>query len=131
ATAAIPLVVCGDVNDGPGFDTSEMRLKASGVETLMGSVWKPELVLGNAIFDTLSSREQDRLDFDDLSTTSFPDPIFADTFHRVWIDHVLYTRNAPRGWVSEAAILRAFGDLPYWRVSDHAPVVATVTVARP
>jgi endonuclease/exonuclease/phosphatase family metal-dependent hydrolase len=130
-TADIPLVVCGDINDGPGFDTSEMRLKASGIETLMGSVWKPELALGNAIFDTLPERDRDRLDFDDLSTTSFADPIFEGTYHRVWIDHILYTRNAAAGWVSGGEIVRDFGGDPplrYWEVSDHAPVVAEATV---
>ncbi|MEM7709916.1 MAG: hypothetical protein AAF264_04045 [Pseudomonadota bacterium] len=134
ATAEMPLIVCGDINDGPGFDTSEMRLKASGIETLMGTVWKPRLALGNAVFDTLPPADRDRLNFEDLSTTSFEDPIFAGTYHRVWIDHILYTRNAPEGWVSEAAIVRDFaGDpvLPYWRVSDHAPVVATVRLDAP
>lgn len=133
-TAAIPLIVCGDINDGPGFDTSEMRLKASGIETLMGTVWKPDLTLGNAIFDRLDADDRDRLNFEELSTTSFADPIFDGTYHRVWIDHILYTRNAPPGWVSEGEIVRDFGGDPvlrYWEVSDHAPVAATVTVAPP
>lgn len=124
-----PLIVCGDINDGPGFDSSEMRLKASGIETLMGTVWKPHLALGNALFDTLSEKEKMRLDFEDLSTTSFEDPIFDGKYHRVWIDHVLYTRNAGDGWVTNARIPRKIpGDppLPYYKISDHFPVVATV-----
>ena len=47
-TKHIPLLVCGDINDGPGMDASERRLNTSGVERLMGTVWKPHLSLGNA-----------------------------------------------------------------------------------
>jgi len=132
ATMETPLIVCGDINDGPGFDTSEMRLKASGVETIMGTPWKPDLVLGNAVFDTLPEDRRARLDFEGLSTTSFADPIFNRTYHRVWIDHILYTRNGPSDWVRDAAIERVIpggggaADLPYWRISDHFPVTAMV-----
>lgn len=131
-TAGMPLIVCGDINDGPGFDTSEMRLLASGVETIMGSVWRPHLSLGNALFDSLSEKDRAELDFGSLSTTRFPDPIFNDTQHRVWIDHILYSRNAPAGWVSEAQIPRETADgLEYWKISDHFPVTARVTLPVP
>lgn len=126
-TAAMPLIVCGDINDGPGFDTSEMRLLASGVETIMGSVWRPHLSLGNALFDTLPPRDREALDFGALATTRFPDPIFNDTHHRVWIDHILYSRNAPAGWVGAAAIPRETAEgLEYWKISDHFPVTAEI-----
>ena len=129
-TADVPLVVCGDINDGPGFDTSEMKLKASGIETLMGSVWKPNLTLNNALFESLSDRAQERLDFSDLFTTSFADPIFNSTYHRVWIDHILYTSNGPNGWVKNASVIRDEVEpgLPFWKISDHYPVVATVSL---
>ncbi|MBM2575935.1 endonuclease/exonuclease/phosphatase family protein [Jannaschia sp. Os4] len=134
-TADVPLIVCGDVNDGPGFDTSEMRLKASGIETLMGSVWKPDLTLGNAAFDALPEGRRRALDFRDLATTSFQDPIFEATRHEVWIDHILYSRNAPPGWVSDCAKVERFaeggGSIPFHWVSDHAPVAATVTLDPP
>lgn len=128
-TRDIPLVACGDINDGPGFDTSEMRLNASAVETLMGSVWWPDLTLGNALFDRLGEKDKKALDFEDNYTTSFADPIFNRTYHRVWIDHVLYSRNAPAGWVSRATIERRIPDepaLPYYRISDHFPVTARI-----
>ncbi|MDP5308016.1 endonuclease/exonuclease/phosphatase family protein [Paracoccus spongiarum] len=126
-TAGIPLVVCGDINDGPGFDTSEMRLLASGVETVMGTVWRPRLSLGNALFDGLSPADQEALNFEDLGTTRFPDPIFNDVHHRVWIDHILYSRNAPQGWVREARIPReTAGGTEYWKISDHFPVTALI-----
>ncbi|MGP1352520.1 MAG: endonuclease/exonuclease/phosphatase family protein [Parasphingopyxis sp.] len=130
ATKDIPLIVCGDINDGPGFDTSEMKLKSSGVETLMGSVWRPYLTLGNALYDRLSDKDKAALNFEDNSTTSFADPIFNRTYHRVWIDHIVYSLNADEGWVHDADILRKVGDdgPPYYTISDHFPVVATVTL---
>lgn len=124
---ALPVIVAGDINDGPGFDTSEMRLNASGVETLMGSVWKPDLSLGNALFDALDDRDRARLDFSDVTTTRFADPIFNDTFHRVMIDHILYSRSTP-GWVSSAEVPRTTAaGTAYWKISDHFPVVAEIT----
>lgn len=130
ATKDIPLIVCGDINDGPGFDTSEMKLKASGIETLMGSVWHPDLALGNALFDRLSDKDKKRLNFEDNSTTSFADPIFNHTYHRVWIDHILYSRNGHGQWVKDADILRQIGDdgPKYYQISDHYPVVAQISL---
>jgi endonuclease/exonuclease/phosphatase family metal-dependent hydrolase len=130
ATRDVPLLVCGDINDGPGFDTSEMRLKASAVETLMGSVWQPELCLGNALFDALSVKDQQALDFEDLATTCFSDPIFNDTFHNVWIDHILYSRNGHGTWVKDGKVHAKVGNQAIWRAfpfaSDHYPISATV-----
>lgn len=124
---ALPLIVAGDINDGPGFDTSEMRLNASGVETLMGSVWKPDLCLGNALFDALDDRDRARLNFSEVTTTRFADPIFNDTYHRVMIDHILYSRNTP-GWVAPGEVPRkTAAGTEYWKISDHFPVVAEIT----
>lgn len=126
-TRDIPLIVCGDINDGPGFDTSEIKLKASGVETLMGNVWHPALTLRNALFDGLSDKDKRDLDFEGLSTTRFADPIFNDQYHRVWIDHILYSDHPAGKWVSNARVERVTGDgLQYWKISDHFPVSATV-----
>lgn len=128
-----PLIVCGDINDGPGLDASEKRLFGSGVERLMGTVWKPELCFGNALFDQLKAKDQKDLDFAGLYTTNFKDPIFNNTWHRVWIDHILYSRRGPENWVSGARVHRtAESGEPVWRAypfaSDHFPLVATVTV---
>lgn len=126
-TRDIPLIVCGDINDGPGFDTSEIKLQASGVETLMGSVWNPRLTLRNALFDGLSDKDKHNLDFEDLSTTRFADPIFNDQYHRVWIDHILYSDHPAGDWVRDAKVERVTGDgLQYWKISDHFPVSAVV-----
>jgi endonuclease/exonuclease/phosphatase family metal-dependent hydrolase len=136
-TRNIPLVVCGDINDGPGFDTSEMRLKASGVETIMGSVWEPGLTLGNALFDRLPKKKRDALDFADNFTTSFKDPIFDGQFQREWIDHILYSRNAPPGWVRDGDIVRKIpagaggAEIQLHRIADHYPVRATIALPPP
>jgi hypothetical protein len=129
-TGKIPLVVCGDINDGPGFDTSEMRLEASGVETLMGSVWEPDLTLGSALFDRLSDKDKARLNFEENYTTSFKDPIFDGQYQREWIDHLLYTRAA-KDWVKDADILRVLPGTPglqMYKVADHFPVFATISL---
>lgn len=130
ATRNIPLIVCGDINDGPGFDTSEAKLNASGIETLMGDVWRPELTLGNALFDSLKPKDQVARDFDDLATTRFKDPIFNRDFHKVWIDHVLYTRQPVSDWVKTGKVHGSMNNQPIWRAfptaSDHYPVSVKV-----
>ncbi|MEQ9439837.1 MAG: hypothetical protein RIG62_12355 [Cyclobacteriaceae bacterium] len=131
-TANIPLIVCGDINDGPGLDASEKRLFGSGIERLMGTVWKPDVCFGNALFDQLSKNDQRKLDFSDIYTTNFKDPIFNSTWHRVWIDHVLYSKNGLGSWVHDARVHRmSQSGEPVWRTyphaSDHFPIVATVS----
>jgi len=133
ATAAVPLVVCGDINDGPGLDASEKLLFGSGIEMLMGDSWTPDLALGNALYDGLTAREKRNQDFATLATSRFKDPIFNDVFHQEWIDHVLYSRNQGRQWVSGARVVRdALDGTPLYRkyphASDHSPVVVTLEV---
>ena len=58
AAERVPLIVCGDISDGPGLDSSEKRLFGSAVERLMGNVWHPELCLrgsGNMVSDRSES----------------------------------------------------------------------------
>ncbi|MEA3334721.1 MAG: hypothetical protein U9R25_02355 [Chloroflexota bacterium] len=129
-TGKTPIIVCGDINDGPGLDASEKRLYGSAVERLMGTVWKPELCLGNALFDSLTERQQEKLDFSNLSTTSFRDPIFNNTYHHVWIDHIIYSKNMPVGWVRDADVPMIYAGQPfrirYPHASDHYPVLAEI-----
>lgn len=133
-TKDIPLIVCGDINDGPGVDTSERKLNTSGIERLMGTVWKPDLTLGNALFDSLSDKHQHNIQLESIYTTSFRDPLF-DTYRKVWIDHLLYSKNKAKGWISKAEAKREFGDgnggtqmiwQKYPQASDHHPVVAEI-----
>jgi endonuclease/exonuclease/phosphatase family metal-dependent hydrolase len=133
ATAAVPLVVCGDINDGPGLDASEKLLFGSGVEMLMGDSWTPEVALGNALYDGLTATQKRNQDFETLATSRFKDPIFNDVYHQEWIDHVLYSRNQGRQWVSGGRVVRnALDGQPLYRkyphASDHSPVVVTVAV---
>lgn len=130
-TSGIPLMVCGDINDGPGMDTSERKIMGSGIERLMGSVWFPQLTLGNALFDGLKPTDQRRLRFDKIATTSYADPIFNDTYHNEWIDHLLYSRNVANKWVVNAAAVKDFTQgpiykAPYKHSSDHYPLVADI-----
>lgn len=118
-TKNIPLIVCGDINDGPGFDASEKKILGSGIERLMGSVWKPQTILGNAIYDTYKTLE--------VSTTRFADPIFNFNYkyHYVWIDHILYTQNK-NNWVKNGVIHKDMANGKIWseypHASDHQPI---------
>ncbi|MGK7394645.1 MAG: hypothetical protein ACNS62_08730 [Candidatus Cyclobacteriaceae bacterium M3_2C_046] len=128
-TKDIPLLVCGDINDGPGFDVQERRLLGSAVERLTGSVWHPHICLGNALFDTLDQDKKMNLQFDQLSTTRFRDPIFNQGYHYVWIDHILYSKNADN-WVGDAWIHKKINQQWIWQAfpdaSDHQPISAKI-----
>ncbi len=131
-TKDIPLIVCGDINDGPGFDASEMKLQVSGVETLMGSIWKPHLTLGNVIYDNMDKKDKAALDFSDIYSASFPDPIIDHTYQRVWIDHILYSHNL-QDWASDGKIWQRMPDdsyiyKKYPTASDHFPVTCLLTI---
>lgn len=130
-TRTVPLMVCGDINDGPGLDASEKRLFGSAIERLMGTVWQPDRCLRNALFDLLSAQDQQDLDFRSIFTTRFKDPIFNNVYHREWIDHVLYSANQPAPWVTQAQVHEKMADgTPIWRrfphASDHYPVSVVV-----
>lgn len=123
STKDIPLIICGDINDGPGQDASEKRLNVSGIESLMGTIWKPSLCLGNALYDALDDEDRWRIDLSSIHTTSFRDPIFG-TYRKVWIDHILYSRNLPATWIGEAAVHNVMTDGQkvwdkYRYASDH------------
>lgn len=131
-TKQIPLIVCGDINDGPGLDASERRLFASGIERLMGNIWQPSFCLGNALFDALKPKDQEELDFSSIYTTSFRDPIFNDTYQRDWIDQILYSKCQIANWVRNAQVHHYMPDkTPIWKkykyASDHHPVSIEVT----
>lgn len=133
ATKNAPLIICGDINDGPGLDASEKRLLGSGVEKLMGSIWQPGRVLRNVLFESLlNEKQQAALRFEEIATTRFRDPIFESTYHNVWIDHILCSDNQGGPWVTKGQVHRLLADNePIWQkfphASDHYPVSATVT----
>lgn len=121
------------------MDASERRLDKSGIEQLMGSVWKPHVVFGNAIFDALDVDDQRAVNLKSIYITSFKDPIF-ETYRKVWIDHILYSLSRPKGWISNAAPRHTFaGNQPnttgkiwdkYPHISDHFPVTAQIDTSR-
>jgi endonuclease/exonuclease/phosphatase family metal-dependent hydrolase len=127
----VPLVVLGDLNDGPGLDAFERVLGGSFVETLMGSVFEPERVLHNALAwmtRTAADREQ-------LWTADFPDPIVNATQwrHRIWIDHVLASPDllapgAPLAVVRDSGRIAA-KDRTARIASDHFAVHCTLRIA--
>lgn len=132
ATRNTPLIICGDINDGPGLDASEKRLFGSGIERLMGNVWKPKLALGNALFDTLTEKEKDKLDFESIYTTSFKDPIFNGVYQKEWIDHILYS-HIDKNWVANAQIHHKMSDGQFMYKkfkfsSDHIPISVEVNL---
>lgn len=129
-TKDIPLIVCGDINDGPGQDTSEKKLDVNGVERLMGTVWKPELCLGNALYDDLDADDRREIDLSSIYTTSFQDPIFRN-YRKVWIDHILYSRQPNDRWVLNSDVHHTFeGGERMWEkykyASDHFPVTIEI-----
>lgn len=125
----IPLMVMGDMNDGPGLDAFEQLLGYSFVETVMGSIFQPERILHNALW----WMSQDRETRNDLWTADFPDPIVSAPFgmrHRVWIDHILASpgmlrANSPVRLVEKSGTVapktKAARD-----ASDHFPIFCQI-----
>jgi len=88
AANALPIVVMGDLNDGPGLDPFEKMIGRSFVETVMGSIYHPPGILHNALW----WMSQDTATKKNLWTANFEDPVVRHPFHyrhRVWIDHIL------------------------------------------
>ncbi|MDD1750040.1 MAG: hypothetical protein LUO89_09205 [Methanothrix sp.] len=130
-TKQIPLIVCGDINDGPGLDASEKRLLGSGIERLMGNIWQPGHCLGNALFDALKPKAQKELDFSSIYTTSYRDPIFNNVYQKDWIDHILYSKSPLLNWMRNAKVNRNMPDgtsiwKKYKHASDHYPISVEV-----
>ncbi len=118
------------------MDVGESKLRNSGIECLMGSVWRPRLVLRNAGFDQLGDKKKENEDFGQLATTRFADPIVNDVYHKVWIDHLLYSQTDGNSepWVTNARICnsleRGKKKPKIWQThrfaSDHYPITATL-----
>lgn len=123
STRDIPLVVAGGINEGPGAQVCDPRGQLTSAEILMGSVWAPELALGNALFDATGREYSSPEAFENVWTMRFPDPISDRVRHKAWVDHILYSRNAPAGWCAGATIPRTtLGGIPFETISDHFPV---------
>lgn len=126
-TRDIPLLVMGGLNEGLGSSVCDNRGMLSAAEVLMGSVWSPELALGNALFDASGGDLTSPETFEELWTVNFSDPVSDRVRHRAWVDHVLYSRNAPGGWCAGATIPRTtLSGISYDMISDHFPVTARI-----
>jgi len=89
SAAPKPIMIMGDMNDGPGLDPYERNLGKSFVETAMGPVYHPNLIFHNTLF---WMTERDAATKKSLYTAEFPDPIVTHPErlkHLVWIDHIL------------------------------------------
>lgn len=122
STETDKFIIMGDLNDEPGFDALERLVGASAIETITGSVFKPQNILHNTLWHMNDSPQLKN----DLWTTKYPDMIvqnFKD--HKAWLDHIFvspallsstdfrYIENSGnvglKDYISEAA-------------SDHFPV---------
>lgn len=87
-----PVIVMGDINDGPGFDYYEGRFGRSAVELIMGDLFKPDDILRNYI----GAPKFGRFGWEP-STARFRD-LFTDSHVNALIDHIMVSRHiAPMG----------------------------------
>ncbi|MEW6718580.1 MAG: endonuclease/exonuclease/phosphatase family protein [Chloroflexota bacterium] len=126
-----PIVVMGDLNDGPGLDAFESMLGKSFVETVMGSVFEPDLIFHNVLW--WMSKERGLMK--DLWTADFPDPIVNHPLgyrHQVWVDHILVSPDMVWGasqvrYVDESGRVGP-GDRAARTASDHRAVHCQIEV---
>jgi hypothetical protein len=124
----LPIMVIGDMNDGPGLDPYEKMVGKSFVETVMGSVYEPQNIFYNVLWNPDKKR---------IWTASFRDPIVSSPYgkkHYVWIDHILVSpcmlkkgsnSNSSVSYVDDSGKVRYDIDGSQ-EASDHFPVLCTV-----
>jgi hypothetical protein len=125
----VPVMVMGDMNDGPGMDPFEMMLGRSFVETVMGSVYDPNRIFHN----TLWWMSKDSALKKKLWTVDFPDPIVKHSMgyrHRVWLDHILVSQDMLQPgssvrYVTNSGMI-ASGSRDAWKASDHFAVYCRI-----
>lgn len=126
---AIPLVVMGDMNGGPGMDAFERTIGSSFVETVMGSIFEPDRILHNVLH--WMAKHKSRRIQKDLWTAEFRDPIVSSRGkHRVWLDHIVLSPDLrlPGGKISYVEQSGTIGekDAVAKKASDHFPVHCTL-----
>lgn len=122
-----PLLVMGDINDGPGFDFYENRFGRSAVEIVMGRLADPDGILRNH----LGEARWGRFGWEP-SSARFRDSFTGDPVN-VLIDYVLVSRHLP---LAEGGAVRVWNPFQDERAeemksallaaSDHFPVVAEI-----
>jgi len=121
----LPVIVMGDMNDGPGLDAFESIVGKSFVETVIGSVFEPDGIFHNVLWHMTGTSKTRN----ELWTADFPDPIVNNPLgweHRIWIDHILVSPNmlendSPIKYVMDSGEI---GDKnpDSRKASDHFPV---------
>lgn len=127
----LPIVVIGDMNDGPGLDPYEQMVGKSFVETVMGSVYNPNGIFHNALWWMSQDSELKKK----LWTADFPDPIISHPLgykHRVWIDHIILSldmlqQNNPVRYVTNSGKIGP-KDRDAREASDHFPVYCKIEI---
>lgn len=125
----LPVVVMGDMNDGPGLDPFEKMVGISFVETVMGSVFDPTGIFHNAQSDIKKKKA--------LWTANFSDPIVKQLFgkkHRLWLDHILLSPDMlVQDEEHPPKVRYVEGSGKIWHTkkknqeaSDHFPVYCTI-----
>lgn len=82
-----PVVVLGDINDGPGFDYYESRFGQSAVERIMGDLFYPDTILQNHV-----GRPEFKRYGWEPSTARFRDTYTEDLVNAL-IDHIMASRD--------------------------------------
>jgi hypothetical protein len=123
-----PIMVLGDMNDGPGFDSFEALLGNSFIENVMGAVHNPSGIFHNVLWymnEKASTRK-------DLWTADFMDPIVNNPLgykHRVWIDHIVVSPDMLRQENSIKYVMNSgqiYRKGSAWDASDHFPVYCKI-----
>jgi endonuclease/exonuclease/phosphatase family metal-dependent hydrolase len=124
-----PVIVMGDMNDGPGLDPFEMMVGKSFVETVMGSVYDPNKIFHNSLWWMTGNSQLIK----NLWTADFPDPIVSNPLgynHRIWIDHILLSPDMLQQNNSVRYILNSGTVAPKDNISraasDHFAVYCTI-----
>lgn len=126
-----PVIVMGDMNDGPGLDPFERMVGRSFVETAMGSIYNPGQIFHNVLWWMSGSSASRK----ELWTADFPDPIVEHSLgyrHRVWLDHILISPdmltadNKVRYVMDSGTIGEKNRDSR--KASDHFPVYCKIEV---
>ncbi len=125
----LPVIVMGDMNDGPGLDAFESIVGKSFVETVIGSVFEPDGIFHNVLWHMTRTSKTKK----DLWTADFPDPIVNNPLgwkHRIWIDHILVSPNmlendSPVKYVMDSGQIGKKNP-DSRKASDHFPVYCEI-----
>jgi len=128
---SLPIVILGDMNDGPGLDPYEKTVGLSFVETVIGSVFEPNGIFHDVLY--WMKRDNSAAVRKQLWTTDFEDPIVSTSFggkHRVWLDHILVSPDMlqANNQVHYKMDSGRIGDKDAIakKASDHYPVYCTI-----